>query len=135
MTMFPPSTTYGARSRSLANMRYQATWMAPVTARDATTGETATTYPSITKVTRCRVAPMSSDEKVVADRFQEDADTVVIAPAGTQVGVDWQVLVTGIDVFGDVVSSTHQVTGVDAPRSHEVERRVRVQTIRTGAVA
>ena len=133
--MFPPTTLYGAQSRSMQNMREQAEWYAPVTARDATTGETATTYPTVSKVTRCRVAPLSSDERVVADRLQEDADSVVIAPAGTQVGVDWQVLVTGIDAFGDAWSATYQVVGVDAPRSFEVDRRVRVQTIRTGAVA
>jgi hypothetical protein len=133
-TLFPPSVIAEQRSRANATMVDSATIYAPVEVTDEDSGITSTTFPTLTAVTRCRVAPMSPEERIVADRQAEAADAVVVMPVGTIVGHTYRITVSGV-VNGEAWSEIYDVVGVDAPRSYETERRVRVRTLRTGTVA
>ena len=132
--MFPPSALAEARSRALAEMLETAAIAAPVTVTDEDTGETTTTYPVTTAVTRCRVRMFTAKERALAGSEGEVIDGEVIVPVNTSVGHDYQITVSGIR-DGEAWSQVFEVVGVTSPRSYAVELRVPVRAIRTGAVA
>ncbi len=132
-SLFPPSLLAESQARSVANMDATALIAAPVQVRDPLTGITATTYPVASADVPCRVAPLSANERLIADRQAETADAVVILPINTSLGHDYRITVAG-ETNGVAWSQVYDVVGIESPRSYEVERRVRVETVRTGAV-
>lgn len=131
--MFPPSAVRELAALSRANMPDTATLKAPARVRGAG-GVTTTTY-AVQAAVACRLGPLSPEERVIADREQEAADAVVILPAGTTIGHDWHVTVSGVrDDDGGAWAQDYVVVGVGAPRSYETERRVRVRALRSGSV-
>lgn len=65
----------------------------------------------------CRIAPVSGNEREIADRIAEDAQFVVTLPAETSIS-QTQRIVTG--------GGTFNVLAVRAPRGYEITRRVEV---------
>lgn len=65
----------------------------------------------------CRVAPMSGNEREIADRIAEDAKWVITLPAETAITTKQRIVAGG---------GTFNVLAVRAPRSYEITRRVEV---------
>lgn len=130
--MFPSSLIAESRSRAMAEMKETATWYAPVTQTDDD-GITATTYPAISSVSRCRLRMFTARERAVAGAEGEVIDGEVICPVNTPVGHEYRVIVSGV-TNGESWSETLEVVGVNTPKSYHVEMRVSVKAIRTGTV-
>lgn len=82
-------------------------------------GGGTTTYTASATVA-CAIAPVAAretPEPVKGGRTTPDVDRVVTLPANTTVTTEYRVAIGG---------TTYEVTSVDAPRSYEVSRRIKV---------
>ena len=132
----PASAIAQSRALALASMQDTASLFEPITVTNPSTKIRTTTYAATPTATApCRLDSLTADEKQIADAQNEQVDAVVVLPAETAVGHGWRITVAGTHVSGGAWAETFDVEGVDAPRSYEVVRRVRVRALRGGETA